>query len=275
MFFKNIDYFFKKFGYILVAFCIGVFVGGFGTYHASFYSFEKDNTYEENNDIVVSSDVTNNIFAKEKLVKYYEITEEDLYNVFHRFIKEANFKYAKVKDEQYVKDVALAYVNQVQYVPHPELVFYTMAMGKKESKFDITAKPPKHLNSSASGIGQVIWRWHGEKLSKEYPWREGVITKESLDTDICASIDAKYIVFENYLRNNEYNYKKASHAYLGMNQTEVAKSRYRLEILNDYHLLTQRLFRVVLNKEPKVKIVHVDKKGEIICEYPVDPRIKF
>ena len=96
-----------------------------------------------------------------------------------------------------------------------------------------------------------------------------------MDTDICDSIDAKYIVFENYLRNNEYNYKKASYAYLGQNQSLTAKSRYRMEILNDYHLLTQRLFRVVLNKEPKVKIVHMDKKGVVVCEYPVDPKIKF
>ncbi len=250
----------------LFGFCLGLVT-------LSFY-YSKEDKYTDDN--VASSEVVVNYDeTTEKLVKYYEISEEDLFYIFYQFIKEANFAYSKTQDEQYVKDVAESYVNQLQYVPHPEIVFYLLPIGKKESRFDISAKPPNHLNSSACGIGQIIWRWHKDKLSKEYDWRDGVITKESLTTNISDSIDAKYIVFENYLKNNNWNYKNATYAYLGKNQKMITKNKYRLEVLENYHLLTQRLLRTVLTKEPKVKIVYIDKKGETVYEYPVDSKIKF
>lgn len=270
LFSMNNNYFLKRFGYILATLVLGMCIGSYMLYYYLFFSFTSTVIENDIEDIVTErKDI-----VEERVVKYFEITEEDLYNVFYRYINETIVKYTKISNDEYVQNVASAFVDQLQYVPQPEIVFYTIAMGKKESKFDISAKPPKRFNSSASGIGQVIWRWHSDKLLKTYPWRDGNITREMLDTDISASIDAMYLVFENYLINSK-NYKEATISYFGKNHSELAKNKYRLSILKEYHLLTQRLFRAVLSKPVKTKIVHVNCDGEVVCEYPIDPNIKF
>lgn len=249
---------------------MGVISGYMLCYQNIFFSFSNESLNDDLIDMVVERPE----YAKERIVKYYEITEDDLYEVFYRYVDETICKYTNIKDKQYVSDVAKAFKDQVHYVPNPEIVFYTLALSKQESKFNISAKPPKKYNSSASGIGQVIWRWHSDKLLKTYPWRNGIITREMLDTDIIASIDAMYIVFQNYLFNNK-NYKEATIAYFGKNQSELAKNKYRMEALKEYHLVTQRLFRHVLSKEPKTKVVRVNKQGNVVYEYALNHNINF
>ena len=50
-----------------------------------FITYQALSTVEKIEASTIKTSVT-----KEKIVKYYELTEEDLFNVFYRFIKEAN-----------------------------------------------------------------------------------------------------------------------------------------------------------------------------------------
>lgn len=200
---------------------------------------------------------------EERLVRYYEITEEDLFNVFYRFIHETIYGKRRHANEEYIEQAAKAYLDQIFYVPHPELVFYNIAKAKRESHFDMKASPS---TSSAAGFGQVIYRWHGDKLQQSYDWRQDApITRQMLATDFKASVDAQYIVFESYWRGNQYNYIRATDAYFGLNNSAAARQTYRMNLLNEYNLLTQRLFRMVLSKEPKYKLLKIHQE-EVIDE---------
>ena len=247
-------FFLRLFGYILLM-IIGMGFEVKYNFLSNIYYPEVEQQIEE--EIIIPE-------YEEKVIKYFEVTEEDLYKVFYRFIHETIYSKRKHATEEYVSNVAQAYKDQVFYVPRPEVVFYNVAMAKRESHFDIKASPS---TSSAAGFGQVIWKWHADKLSQQYAWRTEPITKEMLSTNIFASVDAQYIVFENYLKNNEFNYTKATNAYFGVSNSEAAQKAYRLNLLNEYNLLTQRLFRLVFQQQPKEKLLKVRcDTGDIIEE---------
>lgn len=204
----------------------------------------------------------------EKLIKYYEISEEDLFKVFYRFIYETIYGKRKHATEAYVETVAKSYLEQLFYVPHPELVFYNIAKAKRESHFDIKASPS---TSSAAGLGQIIYRWHVDKLKQSYDWRpDAPITKNMLSTDFKASVDAQYIVFESYWRGNNFNYNKATDAYFGHSNSEAAKRTYKLNLLTEYNLLSQRFIRMIFTKEPKYKLLTLHKE-EVVDEKVLKP----
>lgn len=254
-------FFLRFFGYILLLF-LGMSIElKYNILTQLYYPIVEQQT---ESDVVVP-------IIEEKTIRYFELTEEDIFNVFYKFIHETIYGYRKHATEEYITDVACAYKDQLFYVPKPELIFLNVAKAKRESHFDIKASPE---TSSASGLGQVIWRWHADKLSKEYEWRDNIpITKEMLSTNIRGSVDAQYIVFENYFINSNGNYQKAVRSYFGNSQSDAAHRNYLLNLMTEYNLLTQRLFRVIMQKEPREKILKVGDNGEIIEEHIIKKSI--
>lgn len=90
-------------------------------------------------------------------------------------------------------------------VRHKNLMPYVLAIAIKESGCVVTATHPV---SSASGIGQVIYRYH------EYLKSHGILKKD-LTSDPYKSILSIYLVLERYWLANDYSYKEAVYAYRG------------------------------------------------------------
>lgn len=188
-----------------------------------------------------------------KTVKYYEFSEEDLHKVVESYIKETYERYVG-KDPMHVRRVADAYTQQMFEVPHPEVTLFTIAMGKKESQFSMAARPPASLNSSAVGIGQIIYKWHRDKLLKPYAWRNKLpITLEMMATDVKSNLDAKYIVFDSYLSGCGFNYKNAVYGYFGQNHSDASKVQYLCDVQSNYTLLSQRIFRKIFSSPSRTK----------------------
>jgi len=219
------------------------------------------------NAIIAIENITNpkekNIRYVYKTVKYYEFSEEDLHKIIEQYVKETYEHYVG-RDPMHVRRVADAYITQMFSVPHPEVTLFTVAMGKKESCFSMAARPPASLNSSAVGIGQIIYKWHKDKLLKQYPWRGNVpITLEMMATDVKSNIDAKYIVFDSYLTSAGFNYKNAVYGYFGQNHSDSAKIQYLSDVQNNYTLLSQRIFRDLFSRPARTKRVKIYvKDGE-------------
>lgn len=112
-----------------------------------------------------------------------------------------------IKDEKYRKelvDITLRLINEKEN--HKHLVLYVLAIAKVESDFKMvhSGNNPK---STIFGLAQVSWYWHKDKLIKEG------ITKDKFFNDKYSSLKSGLIVFENYLKNNDFNYVKALEAY--------------------------------------------------------------
>jgi len=193
-----------------------------------------------------------------KTVRVVEIDEHKIQNIFNRYIKETYGKYIG-SDPYHCSRVSEAYVEQLFKVPHPEVVFYDIAVGKKESRFSMAARPPAKLNSSAVGIGQIIWKYHSDDLVQKHEWRDGKpITLEMMATDVESNIDAQYIVMMKYLEGNKWHYKNAVSGYFGKSHSQSAIDKYWNDVNSNYLLLTQRLLREMFNdcviREERVKV---------------------
>lgn len=211
-----------------------------------------------------------------RTVRVVELDEHTIERIFNRFVTEAYSKYVG-SDPYHCGRVSEAYVDQLFKVPHPEVVFYNMAIGKKESRFSMAARPPANLKSSAVGIGQIIWKYHAKDLIKNHVWRDGrPITLEMMATDVESNIDAQYIVMMKYLVGNQWHYKKAVTGYFGTSHSDSAINKYWSDVNSNYLLLTQRLLRDMFNEctvhEKRIK-VYLDEGDKIPDDVVIEEEV--
>ena len=249
-----------KTGYLIAALVISFFIGlnteyTFGPMGKAGELIRAVTDYAKGSSVLESGTSVNRYAYR--TVRYYEVDEEMLEQVVRRYIEEAYHKFVG-QDSVHTDRVAKAFVDQFFYVPKPQLVPYLLAIGKQESRFSMAARPPAHLNSSAVGIGQVIWRWHKDKLLQGHDWRDGLpITQELLATDVKSNLDATYIVFDSYLMGNNYNFRKALRGYRGADD-----KAYFDNVMENYSLLTTRLLRSILEQPVKTKRIRVQLDKE-------------
>ena len=91
------------------------------------------------------------------------------------------------------------------HVRYQNLMPYVLAIAIKESGCRVEAQHPV---TSASGIGQVIYRYHSFLLGYD-------ITKKDLTSDPHKSIMSIYLVLERYWIESGFSYKEAIFSYRG------------------------------------------------------------
>ena len=112
-------------------------------------------------------------------------------NYIKNFLRNSKYTFGNMTKDEYIEAIANAVI---RYTSSSEDAFWFIGMIQTESSFRITARPGKRSNSSARGLIQVIWRYHGKYLEKN-----GIL-REDLDSNIDKSIHAGILIFNQYLK---------------------------------------------------------------------------
>ena len=102
-------------------------------------------------------------------------------------------------------------------------------------------------DAGAVGIAQIMWSIWGDVIQKNYG-----VSRESLYTSIEDNIYVGYMIWRNYLRQNEYDIRKANISYLG-----VDNNNYNNKINFRFVNLVNSLFKYQFNSEIKIKLIDI------------------
>ena len=172
-------------------------------------------------------------------ISYYELDTTVLKSTIYNFIK----LHFNEDDPNYIERVTNAYIDLFNRVPKGDrhYILYYIALCSVESHFKMSARS----SAGAIGIAQVMWSVWGEVIQKNYG-----VSRESLYTSIEDNIYVGYMIWRNYLRQNEYNIHKANAGYLG-----VDNNNYNNKINFRFVNLVNSLFEHQFNSETKIKLV--------------------
>lgn len=176
---------------VILAFFLGVFVE---------FSY---NIVQKNAQIYNFLQAVNN--QQQEEIYYYELEADVLKSTIYDFVK----LYFREDDSNYIEKVTNAYIDLFDRVPENDkhYILYYVALCSVESNFRMSARS----SAGAIGIAQVMWSIWGDVIQKNYG-----VSRESLYTSIEDNIYVGYMIWRNYLRQNEYDIRKANISYLGV-----------------------------------------------------------
>lgn len=212
---------------VILAFFLGVFVE---------FSY---NIVQKNAQIYNFLQAVNN--QQQEEIYYYELEADVLKSTIYDFVK----LYFGEDDSNYIEKVTNAYIDLFDRVPENDkhYILYYVALCSVESNFRMSARS----SAGAIGIAQVMWSIWGDVIQKNYG-----VSKESLYTSIEDNIYVGYMIWRNYLRQNEYDIRKANAGYLGANN-----NNYNNKINFRFVNLVNSLFEHQFNSKIKVKLVDI------------------
>ena len=146
------------------------------------------------------------IVSNAEEISYYELDTTALKSTIYNFIK----LHFNENDPNYIERVTNAYIDLFNRAPKGDrhYILYYIALCSVESHFKMSARS----SAGAIGIAQVMWSVWGDVIQKNYG-----VSKESLYTSIEDNIYVGYMIWRNYLKQNEYDIRKANADYLGAN----------------------------------------------------------
>jgi len=179
------------------------------------------------------------IVSNAEEISYYELETTALKSTIYNFIK----LHFNENDPNYIERVTNAYIDLFNRVPKGDrhYILYYIALCSVESHFKMSARS----DAGAVGIAQVMWSIWGDVIQKNYG-----VSRESLYTSIEDNIYVGYMIWRNYLRQNEYDIRKANAGYLGADN-----NNYNNKINFRFVNLVNSLFEHQFNSETKIKLV--------------------
>jgi len=214
---------------VILAFFLGVFV-------EFSYNIVQKNTQIHN----FLQTVGNQQQSEE--VYYYELEVDVLKSTIYDFVK----LYFGEDDSNYVERVTNAYLELFNRVPENDkhYILYYIALCSVESNFKMSARS----DAGAVGIAQVMWSVWGEVIQENYG-----VSKESLYTSVEDNIYVGFMIWRNYLRQNEYDVRKANAGYLGTNNVN-----YHNKINFRFVKLIHSLLKHQFNSGVRIRLVTVE-----------------
>lgn len=211
---------------IIFAFFLGVFV-------------EFSNNIVQKNTLIYDFFKTINNVEE---ISYYKLDTAVLKSTIYNFIK----FHLNEDDPNYIERVTNAYIDLFDRTPKGDrhYILYYIALCSVESHFKMSARS----NAEAVGIAQVMWSIWGEVIQENYG-----VSKESLYASIEDNIYVGYMIWRNYLRQNEYNIRKTNADYLG-----VDNINYNNKINFRFVNLVNVLFKNQFSSNVEVRLIDVE-----------------
>ena len=182
------------------------------------------------------------IVSNAEEISYYELETTALKSTIYNFIK----LHFNENDPNYIERVTNAYIDLFNRVPKGDrhYILYYIALCSVESNFRMSARS----NAGAVGIAQVMWSVWGEVIQENYG-----VSKESLYTSVEDNIYVGFMIWRNYLRQSEYDVRKANVGYLGADSTNY-HSKINFRFVN----LVNSLLKQQFNSGVRVRLVSVE-----------------
>ena len=182
------------------------------------------------------------IVSNAEEISYYELETTALKSTIYNFIK----LHFNENDPNYIERVTNAYIDLFNRVPKGDrhYILYYIALCSVESHFKMSARS----DVGAVGIAQVMWSIWGDVIQKNYG-----VSRESLYTSVEDNIYVGFMIWRNYLRQNEYDVRKANAGYLGANNVN-----YHNKINFRFVKLIHSLLKHQFNSGVRIKLVAVE-----------------